>query len=150
VGQAGFGTPQNQTAGPIIGVVSRSTGESLRLYNGRGKYNEWAFVATAATQQAGAPTGAETPGMPPGRGGGGLNPGGRGGGGLNPGGRGGGQNPGGRGGGQQNPGGRGGQQNPGRGIQFPGRGIQPPVGGGGFGPPPSTGFPPPGTGNPQR
>jgi hypothetical protein len=128
-------------AGPIIGVVSRSTGDSLRLYNGRGKYNEWAFVATAATQQAAAPTGADTPGMPPGRGGG-LNPGGRGAGGQNPGGRGGQQNPGG-------PGGRGGQQNPGRGLQFPGRGIQPPTPGGGRGLQPPTGFPGPPVANPQ-
>ena len=129
VGQAGFGTPQAPTAGPIIGVVSRSTADSLRLYNGRGKYNEWAFVATAATQQAGAPTGAQTPGMPPGRGGQ--------------------QNPGGLGGGQQNPG-RGGQQNPGRGgFQFPGRGIQPPARGGGRGLQPGTGVPGPGT-SPQR
>jgi type II secretory pathway pseudopilin PulG len=34
--------------GGIIGVVSRSTEASLRLYNGRGRYNEWSFVATAA------------------------------------------------------------------------------------------------------
>jgi type II secretory pathway pseudopilin PulG len=48
--------PQNG-AGPIIGVVSTSKGESLRMYNGRNHYNEWLFVATAATQQAGAPAG---------------------------------------------------------------------------------------------
>ena len=54
-------------AGPIIGVVSRSTAESLRLYNGRGRYNEWAFVAVAATTQAGAPGGGQNPGA--GRGG---------------------------------------------------------------------------------
>lgn len=60
-------------AGPIIGVVSRSTGESLRLYNGRGRYNEWLFVSIAATVQAGAPGGGPGPGIPgrgaaPGRG----------------------------------------------------------------------------------
>jgi hypothetical protein len=33
--------------------VSRSEQTSLRLYNGRNKYNEWAFVATDATTQAG-------------------------------------------------------------------------------------------------
>jgi type II secretory pathway pseudopilin PulG len=53
-------------AGPIIGVVSMSEAESLRLYNGRGHYNEWAFVAIAATTQAGAPGGAQTPGGVPG------------------------------------------------------------------------------------
>src|SRR5688500_5375009 len=48
VGQTGLGTGQTGTpaGGPIIGVVSRSTAASLRLYNGRGRYNEWAFVAT--------------------------------------------------------------------------------------------------------
>ena len=34
--------------GGIIGVVSTSTEASLRLYNGRGRYNEWSFVATGA------------------------------------------------------------------------------------------------------
>ncbi|OFW01028.1 MAG: hypothetical protein A3I61_12760 [Acidobacteria bacterium RIFCSPLOWO2_02_FULL_68_18] len=51
------------SAGPIIGVVSRSTNESLRMYNGRTKYNEWLFVSTAATVQAGAPGGGLGPGI---------------------------------------------------------------------------------------
>lgn len=63
-----LGQPGALGAGPIIGVVSKSTGEALRLYNGRGRYNEWLFVSTAATQQPGAPTGAQAPGLP-GRGG---------------------------------------------------------------------------------
>jgi type II secretory pathway pseudopilin PulG len=51
--------------GPIIGVVSRSTDTSLRLFNGRNKYNEWPFVPIAATQQGGAGAGATaTPGGP--------------------------------------------------------------------------------------
>jgi len=70
-----FGQPLGQAqgrgstagGGPLIGVVSRSTAESLRLYNGRGRYNEWAFVATAMSQQAGAPNG--PPGATPGLGG---------------------------------------------------------------------------------
>lgn len=68
-------------AGPIIGVVSMSTAESLRQYNGRGHYNEWMFVSTAATRQAGAPGGApgaqgtQSPGVP-GRGGRAVGPGG--------------------------------------------------------------------------
>jgi type II secretory pathway pseudopilin PulG len=116
VGQAGFGTPQAPTAGPIIGVVSRSTADSLRLYNGRGKYNEWAFVATATTQQAGGvggPAGAQTPGPagPRGQGPRGVGP--------NP------QTP-------QLPGALPRGQNPGqRGLPFPGRGLQPPRGRGG-------------------
>ena len=65
LGQTGLPTG----AGPIIGVVSTSTEESLRLYNGRGRYNEWAFVAVAATAQAGAPGDAQNPGVPGGVGG---------------------------------------------------------------------------------
>ena len=34
--------------GGIIGVVSTSTERSLRLYNGRGRYNEWSFVVAGA------------------------------------------------------------------------------------------------------
>lgn len=39
----------------ITGVASKSTETSIRLYNGRSKYNEWTFVATEATQRAGLP-----------------------------------------------------------------------------------------------
>lgn len=54
------GLPSN-TQGGIIGVVSKSTATSLRTYNGRTKYNEWAFVATQATTAAGAPNGTQNP-----------------------------------------------------------------------------------------
>ena len=125
-GQSPFGTTPiggAQGAGPIIGVVSRSTSESLRQYNGRGKYNEWLFVSTAATQQAGGPPGTQQPGV-----------GGRGGG------------PAGAGRGQQP-----GRAFPGRGIPpgqtGPGRQMPPPARGG-FGQP---GFPGPGQpGQPGR
>jgi hypothetical protein len=61
--------------GPVLGVVSRSTEASLRLYNGRSRYNEWAFVAAEATTEAGGGArGTQTPG-----GRGTQNPGGRGG-----------------------------------------------------------------------
>jgi type II secretory pathway pseudopilin PulG len=53
--------PQNG-AGPIIGVVSKSKDESIRIFNGREHYNEWLFIATAATQQAGAPAGGQAGG----------------------------------------------------------------------------------------
>ena len=56
------GQPGTIGAGPIIGVVSKSTAVSMRLYNGRSHYNEWAFVAIAATTQAGAPGGGQNPG----------------------------------------------------------------------------------------
>jgi type II secretory pathway pseudopilin PulG len=63
-GRAGVGAQ----GGGIMGVMSKSTAEGLRLYNGRSHYNEWLFVATQATTQAGSPTGAQNPGQP-GRGG---------------------------------------------------------------------------------
>jgi type II secretory pathway pseudopilin PulG len=67
-GQAA-GQPGVIGGGPVIGVVSRSTAESIRQYHGRGRYNEWAFVATAMSQQAGAPNGPQVPGTTgPGRG----------------------------------------------------------------------------------
>ena len=119
-GQAGRGgAPVG--AGPIIGVVSASTEESLRLYNGRGRYNEWAFVAVVATAQAGAPGGAQNPGVPSGAGVGPGVPGRRGGGGR-----------------QGTPPGGVGQGFPGRGAPGQGRG-QAPTGGGARG-----GFPFPG------
>jgi translation initiation factor IF-2 len=70
---AGGGT----TAG-IGGVASKSKDPSIRLYNGRGHYNEWAFVYQPQVQQAGrggAPGTAQPGqiGQPPGqRGGPGL------------------------------------------------------------------------------
>ena len=96
----------------IQGVVSRSADTSLRVYNGRTKYNEWVFIAAAASTAAGAEGGVQAPGVPggiPGRGG----PG-RGGPGLD---------------GRPQPpgGGRGAQpQGPGGRPGFPGGGSQPP------------------------
>lgn len=117
-GQSPFGVTAGagagaQGAGPIIGVVSRSTAESLRQYNGRGRYSEWLFVRTAATQQPGGPAGTQQPGV-----------GGRGG------------RDGGAGRGQQP-----GREFPGRGLTPGGTGTgrqMPPPGRGGFGQP---GFP---------
>jgi type II secretory pathway pseudopilin PulG len=54
--------------GGIMGVVSRSTAASLREYNGRGRYNEWAFVATQVNVQAGTGADAAQPGRGPGPG----------------------------------------------------------------------------------
>jgi type II secretory pathway pseudopilin PulG len=50
--------------GGIMGVASKSTDTSLREFNGRTKYNEWAFVWQAASTRAGAPSGSQTPGIP--------------------------------------------------------------------------------------
>jgi len=68
-----------QAAGGILAVASKSTQVSFRLYNGKNKYNEWLFMATAASTQAGAPpgSGGQTPGGRGGRAGGrgGVGPG---------------------------------------------------------------------------
>jgi type II secretory pathway pseudopilin PulG len=39
--------------GGIIGVASKSTAQSIRLYNGRDRYDQWVFTYTAASPQAG-------------------------------------------------------------------------------------------------
>jgi type II secretory pathway pseudopilin PulG len=82
---SGFGLGAGVGAGPggtvpggIMGVTSTSTGKSLRLYNGRGNYNEWTFVPVQRNLKAGAGAqGADAPGM--GRGGRGSQTPGRGG-----------------------------------------------------------------------
>jgi type II secretory pathway pseudopilin PulG len=71
------GAVQGGARGGITGVASKSTEKGFRLYNGREKYNEWAFVAVQASLSAGAPTGGPDGrggqpgrgGVPPGRGG---------------------------------------------------------------------------------
>jgi type II secretory pathway pseudopilin PulG len=54
--------------GGIIGVASKSTDESIRLYDGRSHYNEWQFVYTVTTTQPGGVPGRGQPGGVPGRG----------------------------------------------------------------------------------
>jgi type II secretory pathway pseudopilin PulG len=51
-GRGAAGTPV-AVAG-ISGVTSKSKDQSIRLYNGRSHYNEWAFVWVTTVQQAGA------------------------------------------------------------------------------------------------
>jgi len=115
VTQVATGGPAGGQQGGIVGVASKSTATSLRVYDGHDKYNEWVFVATQVTNRISAPNGSRDPT-------GGVNlPGGAGG----RGGRGGAQLPPGTRGNQ--PGGRGNPNQPG---PF-GR-----PGGGGFGTPP--------------
>jgi type II secretory pathway pseudopilin PulG len=61
----GISAPQVVARGGIVGVTSKSKDKSIRLYNGRGHYNEWAFVylPPVATPGAGAP-GTTAPGQP--------------------------------------------------------------------------------------
>lgn len=82
--QAGFGSTGATGAGGIVGVTSKSTDTSIKVYNGRTKYNEWAFVYVQTSQRPGQPgPGGATPGMPgapnqrPGPPGQGQQPGGR-------------------------------------------------------------------------
>jgi hypothetical protein len=47
----------------IQGVVSKSTETSLRVFNGRTHYNEWVFIATAASTAAGGGGGGRAGGV---------------------------------------------------------------------------------------
>ena len=77
-GQGGFpagqvGSPAGGGNQPFIGiqgVVSKSGDKSIKIYNGRTKYNEWTFIHVASTQQPGLPGGGQQgPGQPPNPGG---------------------------------------------------------------------------------
>jgi type II secretory pathway pseudopilin PulG len=62
-GPAGTAAPgQVAAVGGIIGVTSKSTAESIRLYKGRSHYNEWAFIYTPPAVVPGGAAGAATPG----------------------------------------------------------------------------------------
>lgn len=77
--QAGRAGQAGPVAGGIMGVASKSTATSLRLYNNRDKYNEWTFVFAQPAQGRGAAqpgAGGQRQGLPgpagrgqPGRGG---------------------------------------------------------------------------------
>jgi type II secretory pathway pseudopilin PulG len=74
-GRAAATTGPSSSPGPVggvIGVVSKSTNASIRIYNGRSHYNEWAFIFTAPAQApaapGGTPAGAGQRGAGPGRG----------------------------------------------------------------------------------
>jgi type II secretory pathway pseudopilin PulG len=56
------GTAPNTPGIGIQGVVSKSSESSIKLYNGRSKYNEWAFIYMATAQRVGG-RGAQQPGM---------------------------------------------------------------------------------------
>jgi type II secretory pathway pseudopilin PulG len=68
--------PAGAARGGIVGVVSKSTEPSLRVFNGRSKYSEWAFTPeTLGIRMQG---GANPPGGPvPGGAAGAVGPGGR-------------------------------------------------------------------------
>jgi type II secretory pathway pseudopilin PulG len=67
----GPGTSTGFALGPILGVASTSTDKSLRIFNGRNRYNEWIFVVgqpRVVGRQLGPPlppgVGPVTPGGP--------------------------------------------------------------------------------------
>jgi hypothetical protein len=53
--------PAGGPQGGIVGVASKSTSTSLRLYDGHDKYNEWVFLATQVTNRISAPNGSLDP-----------------------------------------------------------------------------------------
>ena len=64
VTQPGFGATGATAAGGIIGVTSKSKETSLRVFNGRTRYNEWAFVNVQTSQRLGQPGQGGAPGVP--------------------------------------------------------------------------------------
>jgi len=87
IGMQPGGIGGGTTAG-VAGVTSKSKDQSIRLYNGRNHYNEWAFVYTPQLQAGQTSTsppgvingqrGGQQPGIGPGRGHQGTDPFGRG------------------------------------------------------------------------
>jgi type II secretory pathway pseudopilin PulG len=55
--QSGFGSTGVGTQGGVIGVTSKSKDASIKIYNGRDHYNEWAFVFLQTAQRAGQSVG---------------------------------------------------------------------------------------------
>jgi type II secretory pathway pseudopilin PulG len=61
-------TYSTEPSGGIVGVASKSTGRSIRIYKDKTRYNEWQFVGMEQSQQAG-PGGGGGSGAGPQRGG---------------------------------------------------------------------------------
>lgn len=56
-GTEGGTTYSTQPSGGIVGVASKNTGTSIKIYKGKQRYNEWQFVGMEMSQQAGAGAG---------------------------------------------------------------------------------------------
>ena len=69
-GTSAIGSPGANPIGGIVGVASKSKEKSIRLYNGRSHYNEWAFIYQPQQQAPGGAPGAGVPGGMPGQRGG--------------------------------------------------------------------------------
>jgi type II secretory pathway pseudopilin PulG len=62
--QAGFGSTGAGVQGGVIGVTSKSKESSIKIYNGRSRYNEWAFVYIQTAQRPGQSGIPGQPGQP--------------------------------------------------------------------------------------
>jgi type II secretory pathway pseudopilin PulG len=60
-GTAGGTNYSTTPSGGIVGVASRNTGQSIKLYKQKQHYNEWQFIGMEQSQQAGGPGGAAGP-----------------------------------------------------------------------------------------
>jgi len=60
IASAGTGTVAGAQGG-IIGVASKSTDQSIRIFQAKDHYNEWVFVAQQASARISAPNGSQTP-----------------------------------------------------------------------------------------
>jgi type II secretory pathway pseudopilin PulG len=60
--------PRGGVGGGIMGVTSQSDDDSIRIYKGRTKYNQWQFVYAQAAARPGGPAGQPRPGGPGGMG----------------------------------------------------------------------------------
>ena len=60
-GTAGGTSYSTTPSGGIVGVVSKNTGQSIKLYKQKQRYNEWQFIGMEQSQQAGGPGGAAGP-----------------------------------------------------------------------------------------
>ena len=65
-GMSGSAFPS--TSGSIIGVASKNTGESIRIYKGKQRYNEWQFTGVELSSTPGGGGQGGPPGMPGGTG----------------------------------------------------------------------------------
>lgn len=73
--QSGFNNTGVGAQGGLIGVTSKSKDASIKVYNGRDHYNEWAFIFVQTAQRPGQSVNIQNIQVPGGRGG----PGGQGG-----------------------------------------------------------------------
>lgn len=68
-GTSGGTTYSTTPSGGIVGVVSKNTGQSIKIYKDKQRYNEWQFIGMEMSLQAGPGGGAGGRGRGDGRGG---------------------------------------------------------------------------------